>query len=52
VKDLRRIHMLNIPLMSNNILPEDKEAVIDFLRTSDRFTNGPKVQEFEQAWGH
>lgn len=42
--------MLNIPLMSNNILPEDKEALINFLRTSDRFTNGPKVIEFEQAW--
>ena len=42
--------MLNIPLMSNNILSEDKEALIDFLKTSDRFTNGPKVQEFEQAW--
>jgi len=42
--------MLNIPLMSNNILPEDIEELIDFLRTSNRFTNGPKVQEFEQAW--
>ncbi len=42
--------MLNIPLMHNNILPEDKEVLIDFLRTSDHFTNGPKVREFEQAW--
>ena len=42
--------MLNIPLMSNNILPEDIEALIDFLRTSDRFTNGPKVREFEAVW--
>lgn len=42
--------MLNIPLMSNNISQEDKDALIDFLKTSDRFTNGPKVQEFEQAW--
>lgn len=42
--------MLNIPLMSNNILPEDKAALIEFLQTSDRFTNGPKVAEFEQAW--
>lgn len=42
--------MLNIPLMSNNILPQDKEALIEFLKTSDRFTNGPKVLEFEQAW--
>lgn len=42
--------MLNIPLMSNNIQPEDIELLIEFLRTSNRFTNGPKVQEFEQAW--
>ena len=44
--------MLNIPLMNNNILPEDTEALIKFLRTSDRFTNGPKVQEFERAWSN
>ena len=42
--------MLNIPLMDNNIRLEDIEAVIRFLRTSDRLTNGPKVVEFEQAW--
>ncbi len=42
--------MLNIPLMSNNISEEDKEVLADFIRTSDRFTNGPKVREFEEAW--
>lgn len=42
--------MLDIPLMSNNILPEDIEILIDFLRRSNRFTNGPMVQEFERAW--
>lgn len=42
--------MLNIPLMSNNIQAEDIDALIEFLHTSDRFTNGPKVQEFERAW--
>ena len=42
--------MLNIPLMSNNISEEDKEILADFIRTSDRFTNGPKVREFEDAW--
>lgn len=42
--------MLNIPLMQNNIDRSDVEALIDFLKTSDRFTNGPKVREFEQAW--
>ncbi len=42
--------MLNLPLMSNNISQEDKEKLIDFIRTSDRFTNGSKVREFEDAW--
>lgn len=42
--------MLNIPLMSNNIIREDVDALIDFLKTSDRFTQGPKVQEFEKVW--
>lgn len=36
--------------MSNNISQDDIEVLIDFLRTSDRFTNGPKVREFEKAW--
>lgn len=42
--------MLNLPLMSNNITKEDTQCLIRFLETSDRFTNGPKVREFEQAW--
>jgi CDP-6-deoxy-D-xylo-4-hexulose-3-dehydrase len=44
------LEMLNIPLMSNNINEDDKNALIEFLQTSDRFTNGPKVREFEKAW--
>lgn len=42
--------MLNIPLMSNNIDQTDIDALVDFLQHSDRFTNGPKVREFEQKW--
>ncbi len=42
--------MLNIPLMQNNIDQSDIEVLIEFLKTSDRFTNGPRVREFEQAW--
>ena len=30
--------MLNIPLMSNNINKEDVDALIEFLKTADRFT--------------
>jgi CDP-6-deoxy-D-xylo-4-hexulose-3-dehydrase len=37
-------------LMSNNILPEDKKALINFIKSSDRFTNGIKVKEFEKKW--
>ncbi len=42
--------MLNIPLMSNNINEDDKRAMIEFISSSDRFTNGPKVREFENEW--
>ena len=42
--------MLNIPLMSNNINKDDINSLIEFLKSSDRFTQGPKVQEFERVW--
>lgn len=42
--------MLNIPLMRNNIQKADIDTLINFLKTADRFTQGPKVQEFECAW--
>lgn len=42
--------MLNIPLMSDNIDRSDIECLIAFLQESNRFTNGPKVREFEAAW--
>lgn len=42
--------MLNIPLMSNNVKAEDVNELVRFLQTADRFTNGPKVVEFEDAW--
>lgn len=37
-------------LMENIIEKDDIDALTNFLNTSDRFTNGPKVQEFEQSW--
>lgn len=42
--------MLNIPLMSNNISKDDVQKLISYLQSADRFTNGPKVYEFEDAW--
>ncbi len=38
------------PLMSNNILPNDKKVLINFINRSNKFTNGPKVKEFEKKW--
>lgn len=36
--------------MSNNITAEDRNAVIEFLKTDPILTNGPRVLEFEEAW--
>ena len=38
------------PLMSNNINQNDKKALIKFIKTSDKFTNGEKVKIFEKKW--
>ena len=38
------------PLINDNVTQEDKEALADFILNSNRFTNGPKVKEFEQIW--
>jgi CDP-6-deoxy-D-xylo-4-hexulose-3-dehydrase len=36
--------------MHNSITWRDKYELIKFIVFSDRFTNGPKVREFEEAW--
>jgi len=36
--------------MNNTINWRDKYEMIKFIIFSDRFTNGPKVKEFEEAW--
>lgn len=43
----------NHPLMNNNIEKEDIQNLIDFLSQDEipKLTNGPKVMEFEKAWG-
>jgi len=39
------------PLINDNITESDKQALIDFIKTPNvRFTNGPKVREFESKW--
>ena len=40
----------NWPLINDNITKEDKEVLSHFILNSNRFTNGPKVKEFEEAW--
>jgi CDP-6-deoxy-D-xylo-4-hexulose-3-dehydrase len=46
--------MFNLPLMNDNIDKEDIDSVIKFLSqdTIPKLTNGPKVVEFENAWGN
>tara|TARA_Y100000310_G_scaffold264227_1_gene274815 strand:- start:2277 stop:3458 length:1182 start_codon:yes stop_codon:yes gene_type:complete len=39
------------PLINDNITESDKEAMINFIKTPNvRFTNGPRVREFEDKW--
>tara|TARA_R110002074_G_scaffold368646_2_gene543188 strand:+ start:2842 stop:4032 length:1191 start_codon:yes stop_codon:yes gene_type:complete len=42
--------MFKWPLINDNISQKDKEVLSDFILNSNRFTNGPKVKEFEEAW--
>ena len=45
--------MFYLPLMNDNIDKEDIQCVVDFLSQDNipKLTNGPKVVEFENAWG-
>ena len=36
--------------MQTAITPADKTSLINFIQSSDRYTCGPKVKEFEDAW--
>lgn len=38
------------PLINNNINQRDREVLADFCLNGERFTNGPKVKEFEGIW--
>ena len=37
-------------LMNNAITPDDKLELVKFILSTDFYTNGPKVKEFEKAW--
>jgi CDP-6-deoxy-D-xylo-4-hexulose-3-dehydrase len=38
------------PLMDTAITESDKKSLIDFINSTDRYTCGRKVKEFEDAW--
>jgi len=38
------------PLINDNISQTDREILADFCLNGERFTNGPKVKEFESLW--
>jgi len=42
--------MFKWPLINNNITKEDRKVLSDFILKTRRFTNGPKVKQFEKAW--
>ena len=44
------MNKFNWPLMNNNITQADKKALIKFINSSDKFTNGIKVKSFENKW--
>jgi CDP-6-deoxy-D-xylo-4-hexulose-3-dehydrase len=37
-------------LINDNISEDDKKSLANFILNSNRFTNGPKVREFEKEW--
>ena len=42
--------MFEWPLINDNISQSDKEVLSEFILNTNRFTNGPKVREFENTW--
>ena len=44
------MHKYNWPLMSNNINESDKKALIRFIKSTDKFTQGKNVKKFEEKW--
>jgi CDP-6-deoxy-D-xylo-4-hexulose-3-dehydrase len=46
----RKIIMTKWPLMKDNMTLSDRVRLAKFCMTSDRFTNGPKVKQFESLW--
>ena len=41
---------LDWPLMKNSINADQKNVMVEFIKGTDRFTNGEKVKKFEEQW--
>ena len=42
--------MFKWSLINDNITQSDKKVMSDFILNTNRFTSGPKVKQFEEAW--
>ena len=40
----------NWPLINDNVTPEDRKVLSDFILSGQRLTNGAKVKQFEKIW--
>lgn len=49
---MKDMNKLNWPLMENNILREDLDTLIDFLRGMPRLTQAGNVKTFEEEWSN
>lgn len=49
---MQEFNKLNWPLMKDCITEQDKLNMIDFIKSTSRFTNGPKVKKFEEEWSN
>ena len=38
------------PLMKDCITQKDKDELVNFIKKSNRYTNGPQIKEFEKQW--
>ena len=51
IKDKLKNKKINFPLMRNNILRNDLNQIIKYLKKNDpKLTSGEKVEEFEKKW--
>lgn len=44
--------LYKFPLINDNITQSDKQVLADFVLNTNRFTNGPQVKKFEEAWSN